>query len=81
MTTFRSEETLVGIIVLALIPWIGWTIFRGIKRESLPLGRSYVRRDRPAAFGIMLTFYLLAAVVAAWISLDLLFHINLRTLL
>jgi hypothetical protein len=29
----------------------------------------------------MLTFYLLAAVVAAWISLDLLFHINLRTLL
>jgi hypothetical protein len=79
MTTFRSEETLVGIIGLALLPWIAWTIRRAFREERLPIGRAYVRRDeRPGAFRVLLGLYAVAGLLVAFIALDLLFDIRSR---
>ena len=82
MTTSRSDERIVGVIALGLIPWIGWTIRRGLRNKRLPIGRGYVeRRERPAPFAVLLAFYAAAAVMAAYIGLDLLFGIKLKDLL
>ena len=32
MTTFRSEDVLVGLVALGLVPWIGWTLARGLRK-------------------------------------------------
>ena len=74
MTIFRSEDELVGLIALALIPWIGWTVRRGLKYGKLPIGRSYVRRDeRPGVYRALLGLWVAIAVMSAIIGLDLLF--------
>lgn len=79
MTTFRSEEGLVGLMALGVVPWIAWTVRRGLRNGQLPIGRAYVGRDeRPAVFTALLVFYTLAALLMAWIALDLLFGINSR---
>jgi hypothetical protein len=80
MTTFRSEETLVGLVALALVPWIAWTVVRGLREEKLPIGRTYVTRDRPAAFAVLIGFYVVAAVLAAGIAADFLFNLKLLEL-
>jgi uncharacterized membrane protein len=73
MITSRSDDLLVGIIGLALLPWIGWTLHRGLRAGRLPIGRTYVRRDeRRGAFNMLLALYAMAAVVVAYIALDLL---------
>ena len=80
MTTFRSEEMLVGIITLATVPWIVWTLRRGVRTGALPIGRTYVRRDeRRAAFQTLSAFYVIAAVLMAFIALDLLTQVDFRT--
>jgi hypothetical protein len=82
MTISRSEDVLVGLITLALVPWIGWTVARGLRSNRLPIGRNYVDRlERPAPFALLLTLYAAAAVMAVYISLDLLFEIRLKDLL
>jgi hypothetical protein len=78
MTTFRSEDLLVGLIAGALVPWIGWTLSRGLNEGRLPIGRSYVRREeRAAPFWVLFAFYTAAAGLAAMICLDLLFGLKL----
>ena len=80
MTTFRSEEGLAGLVALGVIPWIVWTVHRGLKNERLPIGRTYVRRDeRPAAFTALLLCYLLATLVMIAVASDLLFGLDVRT--
>ncbi len=80
MTTFRSEDVLVGLFALALVPWIGWTLARGMRDESLPIGRSYVRRDeRPGAYRALMFFWVAMAFAAAMICLDLLFKVDVRS--
>jgi hypothetical protein len=79
MTTFRSEETLVALIGLAVVPWAAWTIRRGLREEKLPIGRAYVRRDeRPGAFRMLLGFYAVAALLVAFVAVDLLLDIKGR---
>ena len=80
MTTFRSEDTLVGIIAaVVVVPWTVWTISRGLRDGKLPIGRAYVRRDeRAAPFWVLLALYVAAAGMAVFISLDLLFGPTLR---
>jgi hypothetical protein len=79
MTISRSEDMLVGIVALALIPWIGWTISRGLRDGRLPIGRAHVsREERPGAFQVLLLFYALAALFALAITADLLFNFDIR---
>ena len=77
MTTFRSEDLLVGIVALGLLPWIAWTVSRGLRAGRLPIGRGHiVRAERPGAFNALLFFYGVAALLMAAIALDLLFHFD-----
>lgn len=77
MTTSRSEDLLVGMVALAIVPWSLWIIRRGLRDGRLPIGRGSVRREeRAAPFNVLLLFYALAAAGALYISLDLLFGIG-----
>ena len=77
MTTFRSENVLVGLIAAAAVPWIGWTLSRGLREGRLPIGRAYVSRaERRGPFNLLFGLYVAAAGLAAVIALDLLFGIR-----
>jgi hypothetical protein len=77
MITSRSDDLLVGIIGLGLIPWIVWTLRRGLRDGRLPIGRAYVRRDeRRGAYNVLLGFYLIAMLIAGFIGLDLIFDLE-----
>ena len=73
MTTFRSEETLAGLISLAVVPWIIWILVRAVREARLPIGKASVfRSERPGAFATLFAFYVVAAVAMVVIGLDLL---------
>jgi uncharacterized membrane protein len=79
MTTFRSEDTLVGLVALLVVPWIVWTLQRGLRDQRLPIGRTYIlRSERPGAFTGLAGFYLLSALVMVCVALDLLMGIDVR---
>lgn len=72
MTTFRSEDILVGIIAFAAVPWIVWILVRARREQRLPIGRTYVHREkRPGAFRVLIVFYTASAALMLFISLDL----------
>ena len=81
MTTFRSEEGLVGFVAGAVVlPWIVWIVFRSLGSGALPIGRSYVsRQDRPAAYWVLFAFYAGSGAMALVICLDLLFGMKLKS--
>ena len=80
MTTFRSEEVLVGIIGLALLPLIGRRIMRGLREGRLPLYRSYVTREEAGAkFSFLLGLHALSFILVAAMSADLLLHLGFRS--
>ena len=77
MTVFRSEETLVGLATLAAAGWIVWILVRAVRDARLPIGKSEVRRDeRPGAFRALFGFYVAAALMMAFVALDLLFGLT-----
>jgi uncharacterized iron-regulated membrane protein len=79
MTTFRSEEPLVGIVALAAVGWIVWIVRRGMRDRRLPIGKSHVDRvERPAAFRVLFAFYIAAGLLMAFVGLDLLVGITSR---
>jgi hypothetical protein len=78
MTTFRSENVLVGLIAGALVPWIGWRLARALRQGRLPLGRSYISRyERAGAYWMLFGFYALSGVLAAVICVDLILGVKL----
>jgi hypothetical protein len=82
MTTFRSEDFLVGLIGLALLPLIAVRILRGIRDGRLPLYRTYVSRDEGGGkFVTLLGIHLLSFLLVAAIATDLLLNLGLRNAL
>ena len=79
MTTFRSEDTLVGIISLGAAAWIVWILVRAVRDARLPIGKSEVlRAQRPVAFGALFGIYVAAAGAMMFIGLDLLIGLSGR---
>jgi hypothetical protein len=77
----RGETILVGLIALGLVPWIGWTLARGLRDGRLPIARAYVvRAERGGAFHVLLALYAIALALAAFIAADLLLGLNWRDL-
>lgn len=77
MTNFRSEDALVGLIALAVVPWLVWRLRRGLVEGKLPIGRSHLLRDeRPGAFRALFALYVAAALTMAFIGIDLLVGIE-----
>ncbi len=76
--TGRTEELIVGALcLLVILPWIGWTVRRGLANGRMPIGRGYVERaERPGAFRVLLGLYILAAAMIAFAGLDLLLDIR-----
>ena len=80
--TVRSEDFLVGIVALALLPLIGWRILRGLRDGRLPLYRTYISRaDAPAKFNLLLILHALGLLLVAVVAADLLFGLGLRNAL
>ena len=79
MTTYRSEDLLVGLISLALLPLIGMRILRGLREGRLPAYRTYVRRDESAAkFAVLMGMHVISFLLVAAIAADLLLSLDLR---
>ena len=79
MTTSVSEDLLVGLIGLALLPLIAWRIIRGLREGRLPVYRTYLDRgEAEGRFRLLLAVHGLSFLVVAVISADLLFGLGLR---
>ncbi len=75
----RSEDLLVGLIAVALLPMIAWRIRRGVRDGRLPLYRTYVGRDEGGSkFGLLLGLHALSFVLVALIAADLIFQLGLK---
>ena len=76
--TGRGEELIVGTLcLLVILPWIAWTVRRGLANQRLPIGRGYLERaERPGAFRVLLGLYILAGAMIAFMALNLLFGIG-----
>jgi hypothetical protein len=74
-----TENIIAGLFALALLPVIGWRIWRGLKQGELPLYRTRIDRSVGAAkFNFLLGLHVL---IFALIAADLLVGIGLRGLL
>jgi hypothetical protein len=72
------DELLVGTLCLLIVlPWILWTIRRGFREGRLPIGRGHVERaERPGPFKALLASYVVAALLMAFIGIDLIFGLT-----
>lgn len=79
MTTSRSDELLVGIVALALLPMIALRILRGLRERRLPVYRTYLHRgDSAAKFNVLLLLHTLTFIMIALAAADLLLGLGLR---
>ena len=78
VTTFSSENLLVGLVALALVPLIALRILRGMRDGRLPLYRSYFdRADGPAKFHVLLALHALSLVLMLGVAASLLLGLEL----
>jgi hypothetical protein len=77
--TFNGENLIVGLFALALVPVIGWRVWRGIRYGQLPLYRTRIDRGVGAAkFNFLLGLHVLVMLLIAVIAVDLLFGLGLK---
>ena len=75
----RSEDMLVGLVALALLPLIGLRLWRGLRDGRLPIYRTYhARVDNVARFNVLLVLNALAFLLIAVAAADLLLGLGLR---
>lgn len=74
-----SENLLVGLVALALVPMIALRLWRGLRDGRLPVYRTYVTRDKGGGrFAFLFGVHALSLVLAAAIAADLLLDLGLR---
>ena len=79
MTTFRSEDVLVGLLALVLVPLIGLRIVRGLRDGRMPLYRTYIDHDAGGGrFNLVLGLHVLSLLMVALIAADLLLGLGFR---
>jgi hypothetical protein len=77
--TFQGENLFVGLVALALLPIIGWRIWRGLKDGRLAIYRTPLHReDSGPKFAALLGLHALAFLLIALVAADLLFALGLR---
>ena len=75
----RSEDIVVGLIALALLPVIGWRIWRGVKQGQLPLYKTRIDRSAVAGkFTFLLVLHGLIFLLIAVVAADLLLGLGLK---
>lgn len=79
MTALSSEDVLVGVIGLALLPLIAIRVLCGLREGRLPVYRSYLHREESETkFAVLLGFHVLTFVLVGAITADLLLNLGLR---
>lgn len=79
---FRGEHVLVGVVALALLPWIALRFVRGLREGRLPVYRTYFSRaDAPARFQLLLLLHGLSFLLIALVAADLLLGLGLQEML
>ena len=74
-----TENLLVGLVCLALVPLIGLRIIRGLRTGRLPIYRTYLDRDGNAGkFYALLAVHVATLLIIGAIAADLLLGLNLR---
>ena len=74
-----GENLVVGLIALALLPVIGWRIWRGVTQGQLPLYRTRIDRSVGAAkFNFLLGLHMLIFLLIAVVAADLLLGLGLK---
>jgi hypothetical protein len=77
--SFQGENLFVGLVALALLPFIGWRIWRGLGDGQLPVYRTRLHReDSKTKFVVLLALHALAFLLIALVAADLLFGLGLR---
>ena len=75
----RSEDLLVGLVALCLIPLIARRIYRGVRDGRLPLYRTYLNRDDGVGrFNLLVGLHVLSLLLIAVVCADLLLNLGLR---
>lgn len=76
---FAGENLVVGLVALALLPVIGWRIWRGLREGRLPIYRTCLERAEGAAkFNFLLGLHALSFVLIALVAADMLLGLGLR---
>jgi hypothetical protein len=79
MTEFRTEEILVGLVALALLPLIALRIRRGLRDGRLPLYRMSIDREAGGSrFYLLLALHALSLLLVLVVAADLLLGLGLR---
>jgi len=79
MSTTPPENILVGLVALALLPLVGFRIWRGVRDGRMPVYRTYHDRAESAAkFNMLLVLNALAFLLIALVAADLLLGLGLR---
>ena len=77
--TSQGENLVVGLIALALLPVIGWRIWRGLKQGELPLYKTRIDRGVGAGkFNFLLGLHVLIFLLIAVVAADLLLGLGLK---
>ena len=77
--TSSGENLVVGLIALALLPVIGWRIWRGVTQGQLPLYRTRIDRSVGAGkFNFLLGLHGLVFLLIAVVAADLLLGLGLK---
>jgi hypothetical protein len=79
MMPVNSGELLVGLVALALLPLIGWRVFRGLRDGRMPVYRTTLNRaDGQAKFHVLLAVHALSFLLVAAVAADLLLGLGLK---
>ena len=74
-----SDDLLVAVVAIALVPLIGLRIWRGMRDGRLPLYRTRIDRAGNAArFNFLLFLHFASLLLIAAVAADLLFNLGLR---
>lgn len=74
-----TENLIVGLFALVLLPVIGWRIWRGVRDGRLPVYRTRLdREDSRSKFAVLLALHALSFVLIALVAADLLLGLGLR---
>jgi hypothetical protein len=77
--SFLSENLFVGLVALALLPVIGWRIWRGLRDGHMPVYRTHHHRaDSRSKFAVLVALHALSFVLIALVAADLLLGLGLR---
>jgi hypothetical protein len=79
MSAPSSEDLLVGLVALALVPLVALRAWRGLRDGRLPIYRSYLEREQSRSkFAVLLGLHVLTLLLVALVAADLLLGLGMR---